>query len=396
MSPRARKVAGNIARRCVDAASRGLFAPGGRIGSVDQFSCFYCCSRSLFLLPVAKKIRSHYGEGLIVSIPLPEREVEQVVEDVVQNGVIRGTKEYNKDEFVARRDSRHILARFFPPGLRAGKVFYKVREQALDPAELQGQQRLGNPRCALYTSSLKVERTRCCASMRFLRKTSATSCINPTVRSKAAEYQDIREHVDAIELMQKQNVEALNERREKLEKKQTSSSQAETGAWPVPQSEQPAAAAPVESHQDAAPSGTTQVASESMPDQSQPVQEQPIQNQPMQNQPMQSQAGQDQPSQDQPGPSLPSGSGPAAIASGQSLEEHVKRSPPAARAASERSRSTAEIRALPYCQHAAVIAHWHGSPDCDFDALLVRRGNARRSTRMDYARRLGAEMKVQE
>jgi hypothetical protein len=28
-------------------------------------------------------------------------EVEQVVEDVAQNGVIRGTKEYNKDEFVA-------------------------------------------------------------------------------------------------------------------------------------------------------------------------------------------------------------------------------------------------------------------------------------------------------
>ncbi len=42
-----------------------------------------------------------YGEGLIVNIPLPEAEVEQVVEEVAQNGMIRGTKEYNKDEFIS-------------------------------------------------------------------------------------------------------------------------------------------------------------------------------------------------------------------------------------------------------------------------------------------------------
>ena len=40
-----------------------------------------------------EKDKSPYGEGLIVNIPLPESEVEQVVEDVVQDGVIRGTKE---------------------------------------------------------------------------------------------------------------------------------------------------------------------------------------------------------------------------------------------------------------------------------------------------------------
>jgi hypothetical protein len=100
-----------------------------------------------------------------------------------------------------------------------------------------------------------------------------------------------------------------------LEKKQTSSSsQTDAGAWPVPQSEQPAVAAPVESHEDPAPTGTTQVASQSAPDQSQPVQNQPVENQPVQS----------QPGQDQPGQTLSSQSVPVATASGQSLEEHVK------------------------------------------------------------------------
>jgi hypothetical protein len=122
---------------------------------------------------------------------------------------------------------------------------------------------------------------------------------------ETAEYKDIQERVGAIEVMKKQNVEAVNERREKLEKKQaSSSSQAEAGAWPVPQSEQPPVAAPVESHQDAAPSGTAQVASQSMPEQSQAVQ--------------------NEPNQDLPSQSLPSQSVPASAASGQSLEEHVK------------------------------------------------------------------------
>ena len=53
-------------------------------------------------LPLAgrNKDKISYGEGLIVNIPLQESEVEQVVAEVAQNGVIRGTKEYNNDEFV--------------------------------------------------------------------------------------------------------------------------------------------------------------------------------------------------------------------------------------------------------------------------------------------------------
>ena len=73
-----------------------------------------------------------YGAGLIVNIPLPEPEVEQAVQDVVQNTIIRGTKEYNKDEYISKAVAATSTP-VFPTWNQAGKVYYKVREQAINP-----------------------------------------------------------------------------------------------------------------------------------------------------------------------------------------------------------------------------------------------------------------------
>ncbi len=267
-------------------------------------------------LPVAgrKRDKLPYGEGLAVNIPAPESEVEQVVAEVADNGVIRGTKEYNKDEFVSGAKAA-TSSRVFPAWTEGGKVFYKVREQALDPRNFKDSSDSGTL-VVRYVVQAQGEKNSV-LRINALFKEDFRHIVHQSDGSvESAEYRDIREHIDAIELMKRQNVEALNERREKLEKKQTSSSssQAEAGAWPVPQPESPPVAAPVESQQDAVPSGTSQVASQGVPDQNQPVQNQPVQNQPVQN----------QPGQDQPGQSLSSQTAPVGTPPGQSLEEHVK------------------------------------------------------------------------
>ena len=137
-------------------------------------------------IPLASRTKDKlaYGEGLIVNIPMPESEVEQVVEDVAQNGVIRGTKEYNKDEFVARREGRRFLAcvSSLGPG-REG--FLQSPHAGHRPAQLQGRRRRGDAGRALRSACRRATRTRSCASMRFLKKTFATPCTNPTDRSKA-------------------------------------------------------------------------------------------------------------------------------------------------------------------------------------------------------------------
>jgi hypothetical protein len=86
------------------------------------------------LSPLAAREKGgiQYGAGIIVNLPFSENQVDQVVQDVVQNGIIRGTKEYNKDEYVSGATPESSL-RVFPAWSEGGRVFYKVREHALDP-----------------------------------------------------------------------------------------------------------------------------------------------------------------------------------------------------------------------------------------------------------------------
>ncbi len=73
-----------------------------------------------------------YGEGLMVSVPATEQELTQAVQDVVADGIIQGSKEYNKDEYVSGAEAADSTV-VFPRWTGAGKVFYKIRKNALDP-----------------------------------------------------------------------------------------------------------------------------------------------------------------------------------------------------------------------------------------------------------------------
>ena len=171
-------------------------------------------------LPLAgrDKDKLSYGEGLIVSIPLPESEVEQVVLDVAQNGLIRGTKEYNNDEFV-KGAQYATSSRVFPAWTEAGKVFYKVREHALDPRNFKDSSDVGTlaVRYVVLPQGEKNTVLRIDAlyqeDFRHIAHQS-----NGSVESN--EYKDIQEHLEAIEVMKKQDVEAQKERQEQLAKKQ--------------------------------------------------------------------------------------------------------------------------------------------------------------------------------
>jgi len=151
-----------------------------------------------------------YGEALIVNVPFPEAQVEQVVQDVTQNGLIRGTKEYNKDQYISGAhpaDSTHA----FPDWTGPGKVFYKVRQQAIDPRNFKDSgdvgtvavryvlQPQGDKNTVLRIDAIFVE------DFRKIVHLSDGSV-------EGSEYKDIRDRLDAIDLMQRQNVEAENEK----------------------------------------------------------------------------------------------------------------------------------------------------------------------------------------
>src|SRR5271169_2040660 len=83
-------------------------------------------------LPAREKNSAQYGMGLIINIPAPIAEVSEAVADVVNNGIIRGTKEYTKDEYLSGAVPASATP-LFPPFKEPGKVFYKVRRAVLNP-----------------------------------------------------------------------------------------------------------------------------------------------------------------------------------------------------------------------------------------------------------------------
>lgn len=171
-------------------------------------------------LPVAgrEKDKLAYGEGLIINVPFSEAEVTQVVEDVAQNGVIRGTKEYNKDEFVSgakAATSSHV----FPAWTEGGKVFYKVREQAIDPRNFKDAGDVGTLVVRYVVMPQGEKNTVLRIDALFQEEFRHT--VHPSNGSvESSEYKDIHDHLEAIDVMKKQNVEAEKEREEILEKKQ--------------------------------------------------------------------------------------------------------------------------------------------------------------------------------
>lgn len=174
----------------------------------------------LFVVPALQardKHREEYGAGFIVNVPLPVDEVSQAVEDVAGNGIIRGTKEYNKDEYIAGATSATSTT-VFPAWTEQGKVFYKVRKPAINPWNFKDSndvgtlavryviQPQGDKNTVLRIDALFVE---------DFRRTIHQS--NGSVES--SEYKAIQDHLTAMELLKKETEEALKVKREHNTKK---------------------------------------------------------------------------------------------------------------------------------------------------------------------------------
>ncbi len=274
-----------------------LHGPVGRLNSrAAIFPLLLLLFASALPLAGREKEKLSYGEGLIVNIPLPVSEVQLVVEDIAENGIIRGTKEYNKDEFVGgakAATSCHV----FPAWTEGGKVFYKVRAQAIDPRNFKDSGDLGTLAVRYVVQPQGDKNT--VLRIDALFEEDFRHTVHPSNGSvESSEYKDIQEHLEAIEVMKKQTIESEQERQEQLAKKHK----------PAPtyapseiaqESTSRAFPPPAETHQDSA-SQTS-----SKPGTAQP-QDQELSSPPT-------------PSPTPPGQSLPGQSLP-----GQSLEERVK------------------------------------------------------------------------
>lgn len=223
----------------------------------------------LSALPLAgrEKDQLSYGEGVIVNIPLPESEVAQVVEDITQNGVIRGTKEYNKDEFVTGAKYA-ASSRVFPAWEEGGKVFYKIREGAIDPRNFKDGGDVGTL-AVRYVVQPQGEKNTVLRINALFKEDFRHTLHQSNGSVETAEYKDIQEHLEAIEVMKQQTAEAQKEREEQLEKRKNLSMLVERSTQ-VPQTSTSADSQIPEGQVSRAPQAVETQAPESTPP-SQPV-----------------------------------------------------------------------------------------------------------------------------
>lgn len=198
--------------------------PNGVITVRLWFACVFRTLASLLLLwlgvfPVqaSNQDAMDYGTGLTVNLEMSESEVSQAVEEVAANGIIRGTKEYNKDEYVSGAVPASG-SRLFPPWTGGGKVFYKIRTHAIDPRNFKDSSDVGTLAVRYVVMDQGQRNTVLRIDAIFVEDfRHVVHASNGSVES--SEYRDIQEHLEALALMKKETAEAQKVQREQARKK---------------------------------------------------------------------------------------------------------------------------------------------------------------------------------
>lgn len=187
----------------------------------------------LCLLVAAVVVPSHgrekdalpYGEGLIVNIPLPESEVAQVVKDASQNIIIRGRKEYNKDEYVAGAIAV-LSTPVFPKWAEMGKVFYRVRKEALDPRNFKDSGDVGTLAMRYVVNPQGDRNTVLGIYAIFVEDFRRIAHLSNVSGESAEYYTDVQDRLASINLVKKETEEALGTKREHFAKEMSSTDSA--------------------------------------------------------------------------------------------------------------------------------------------------------------------------
>jgi hypothetical protein len=164
-----------------------------------------------------RKDAVEYGAGLIVNVPAPEAEVAQAVQEVVQNGIIRGSKEYNKDEYITGATAA-TGSRLFPAWTEGGKVFYKVRLHVLDPRNFKDSSDVGTLAVRYVVMGQNQKSTVLRIDAVFAEEFRHT--VHPSNGSvESSEYKDIHDRIEAAESITQQAVQAEKEKQQEYAQK---------------------------------------------------------------------------------------------------------------------------------------------------------------------------------
>ena len=152
--------------------------------------------------------------GFSVTVPATERDLLQAVQDVAADGVIQGTAEYNKDEYIAGADAVDSTP-VFPKWTGSGQVFYKVRANALDPRNFKDSGDSGTLAVRYVVQTGDDKNTFLKIDAVFIDDFHRQPHLsNGSV--EAAEYAAIQDHLSAMQLQKQHAVKDEQDRQQTL------------------------------------------------------------------------------------------------------------------------------------------------------------------------------------
>ena len=203
----------DIIRDTVRLFAGKLRARSNRTLTVAMLSVFWL---AIAVLPLhgREHKKEQFGQSFSTEIEAPESEVLQAVQAVADDGIIKGSFEYNKDKYIEKANSvssSPLFAEWKDPGT----VFYKVRTKVLAPANFKETGDEGTLAIRYVVQSRDANRTILRIDAVFaedFRRTVHES--NGSV--EGAEYKDIQDQVDALELQKSQAKQGEKQRQEEL------------------------------------------------------------------------------------------------------------------------------------------------------------------------------------
>jgi hypothetical protein len=164
-----------------------------------------------------KKKNEDYGQGFSTEISASESDVLEAVKAVVNDGMIQGSKEYNNDRYIEKADYADSSS-LFPAWDGPGKVFYKVRKNVLAPTNFKESNDEGTLAVRYVVQSKDANRTILRIDAVFVEDFRRVAHASDG-SVEGAEYRDVQDRVDAIQLDRKQTLEAAKHRDEEIAKK---------------------------------------------------------------------------------------------------------------------------------------------------------------------------------
>lgn len=163
------------------------------------------------------KKNEDYGQGFSTEISASEADVLEAIKAVINNGTIQGSQEYTKDKFIDKADSAESSPLFSAWDGR-GKVFYKVREKVLAPTNFQASNDEGTLAVRYIVQSKDASRTILRIDAIFVEDFRRVSHLSDG-SVENAEFREIQDRVDAIQLDRKQTQDAARRRDEEVARK---------------------------------------------------------------------------------------------------------------------------------------------------------------------------------